>query len=581
MTVIGLGTNRRSVRLPVLALLSGGLLLSALILMAIELARFSATRDLLQTDITVAGVPVGGMPIQQAVNAWQIIYQQPVELDYGDSPILLTPAQIGFYTKDDQMRGQVQSRSAGSSNYWLDFWNYLWRRPSTPLEVPLAYDYQQPKLLDYLKDVAARYEQRASGAYFDLSTMTFGSGANGARIDIQAAMTEIDKALRRPTSRRVALPLKTEGARDRNMQTLKTAITEYLKNIDYLGEKGLSFDGPATAGSVVVIDLQSGQEMSINSDVAFSALSTIKIPILINRFRTLNFEPAPQLKYLMAASILCSSNSASNFLLQTSGVGNTENDMLTDGLKQVISTLQLLGAKNTYINAPLYVADKKYQFSVAAPKTSPNKTINAHPDIYSQTTSADMATLLQELYDCSQYGSGLRAVYPDSYTQTECKQMLELMSGNIIGRLLELGVPPGTRLAHKNGWGGTARDGANVSDAGIVYSPGGDYIIVVYIWEAKANPDGIGSLDTWKAVEGISRITYNYFNSDQPLIVARVPENQNGAIDCVMPGTPEKVDLNNIKNGRFDENGNIVPDACYNFPACSTKPGAAASTPAR
>ncbi len=109
-----------------------------MILLALQLARFSTTRDLLQTDITVGGVPVGGLPLSEAVKSWGFVYRQPVELDYGDSPIMLSPAQIGFFTKDDQMQGQVQSRSAGTNNYWSDFWNYLWQRPATPDDVPLA-----------------------------------------------------------------------------------------------------------------------------------------------------------------------------------------------------------------------------------------------------------------------------------------------------------------------------------------------------------------------------------------------------------------------------------------------------------
>jgi len=578
MSVIGLGTRRRGVHLPIVAILSGGALLAALILLGVQLARFAATRDVLQTDVTVGGVPVGGMPLSDAVKTWVTIYQQPIELDYGSSPLFLYPSQIGFYTKDDQLRGQVQSRSAGTNNYWLDFWNYLWQLPTTPFNIPLAADYQQAKLVNFLKDVAARYEQRASGVSFDLNTATFGSGANGAQIDIPAAAKAIDEVLRRPTNRRVTLPLKTEGARDATMDTLRTAILAYLKNADYLGNKGLSFSGPDVIGGVDVIDLQSGREMAINSDVAFSSLSTIKIPIMLTRFSKLLADPNVDTRWLMAASILCSSNSASNFLMQQNNPANT----LQDGLQQVIATSAALGAKNTFIDAPLYVGDKTLQFSIGAPKTHPNKTLNAHPDPFSQTTPEDMATLLQELYDCSEYGSGLRAIYPNDFTQKKCRQMVELLHGNVINRLIELGVPPGTKVAHKNGWGGTARDGANVSDAAIVYTPGGNYILVVYIWEAKANQDGIGSLDTWKALEGISRITYNFFNPTTPLVVARAPENPMGAIDCVMPNPqhPEQIDLDNINNGRFDASGNLVADACYNYPQCSAKKPDTPSTPA-
>lgn len=585
MTISGLGTRRRTRRIPWLALVSGGFLLAALILLAAQLVRFANTHDVLQTDITVGGVPVGGLPLSEAVKRWETIYAQPVEVDYGNSPILLYPAQVGFFVKSDQLESQVESRAAGTNNYWTDFWNYLWQRPATPIDIPLAADYQTAKVRDFLNDVAARYEVHASGAHFDLSTMTFGSGANGAHIDIEAAIPLIDNALHSPTNRKVALPLKSEGASGANMQTLHDAILTYLQNADYLGNKGLSFNGPETVGGLVVIDLKSGAETTINADTAFSALSTIKIPILITRFSKLVLDPDRDTKWLMAASILCSSNSASNFLIQASGSGTDDQRGFTTGLQTVMDTMQALGAKNTFIDAPLYVGDKTLQFSIAPPKTNPDKQFNANPDAYSQTTPNDMATLLKELYDCAEYGSGLRAaIDPNDFTQTRCKQMIELLSGNSIGRLIELGVPPGTRVAQKNGWGGTQATGANVSDAGIVFSPGGDYILVVYIWEKHANQDGIGSLDTWRAVEGISRITYNYFNSDSPLVTPRVPENPLGAIDCVMPNPTREqngedlIDLNNISSGRFDAQGKILNDACVNYPLCLNK--SSDSTPA-
>ena len=227
-----------------------------------------------------------------------------------------------------------------------------------------------------------------------------------------------------------------------------------------------------------------------------------------------------------------------------------------------------LGAKNTFVDAPIDVGDPKLHFSIGTPKTNPDKTVNAHADPYSQTTPSDMATLLKELYDCATYGSGLRSFFPDRYTQLMCKRMIELMSGNITGRLIELGAPAGTRIAHKNGWG--VDDGANVSDAALVYSPGGTYILVVYLWETHVE-NGVGSLDLWQALEGLARVTYNFFNPAQPLTTPRVPDNPNGAVGCVMPNLdhPERINLDHISNGRFDANGYILPDACYDFPHCA------------
>jgi hypothetical protein len=113
-----------------------------------------------------------------------------------------------------------------------------------------------------------------------------------------------------------------------------------------------------------------------------------------------------------------------------------------------------------------------------------------------------------------------------------------------------------------------------VGDAAIVYAPGATYVLVVYIWEARATEDGRGSLDAWRAVEGISRVVYNYFDPEKPLLVARTPEFELGASDCVMPNPnhPERIDLNNIANGRFQPNGDLVTDACVNYPACLSNP---------
>lgn len=569
-TLTGLGTRRETRRLPFLALISGGLLLSALILLAVELSRFSSQAGVLQTDVTVAGVPVGGKALTEAVRAWETIYAQPVQLDYGDSPILLKPQDIGFVVKSDQMRGQVQSRSAGSSNFWIDFWNYLWRRPSVPVEVGLAAEYQKPRLIKFMQDVADRYEQRASSASFDLNTATFGSGASGRRIDIDAALPLIEAALKRPTNRRVTLPLKTEAAKDRSMTTLKAALLEYLSKFNYLGTPGFVLDGPGTIGGMVVIDLQTGAELNVNSKVAFTASSTIKIPILMSVFKALAQEPDKDIKWLLAASILCSSNSGSNLLMQTIGNGGDKFARLRDGLAKVNETMNGLGAKNTYINAPLFVADPEFVFTIPAPKTSPDKTLSAKPDPFNQTTPEDMASLMLGLYECSEYNSGLRTFYAESYTQNECKEMIGLLTGNKIGRLIELGTPNDTKIAHKNGWAGTTARGANVGDVSIVYSPGGNYILVIYLWEARATDDGRGSIDAWRAVEGLSRVVYNYFNPEQPLTVARTPENPNTAIECVMPNPnyPERVDLLNISNGRFTPSGELVGDACVNYPNC-------------
>src|SRR5689334_16996599 len=150
MTISGLGTSRKSIQLPILAIFSSGIVLVALVLFAIQLAQFAQGRDLLQTDISVAGVPVTGLKLSEAVNTWETIYKQPIELDFQGNPILLNPADIGFRANSELMEADLRSKASATSSYWSDFWNYLWRRPTSPVTVALIADYQEAKLRNFL-----------------------------------------------------------------------------------------------------------------------------------------------------------------------------------------------------------------------------------------------------------------------------------------------------------------------------------------------------------------------------------------------------------------------------------------------
>ena len=95
------------------------------------------------------------------------------------------------------------------------------------------------------------------------------------------------------------------------------------------------------------------------------------------------------------------------------------------------------------------------------------------PDPLNYTTAADVGTMLMQIYDCATYGSGLRTIFPDEITQTECQWILEILSGTNFSQFLELGVPEGVEFAHKVGY---ADD--TFGDAGIVYSPGGQIMFL-------------------------------------------------------------------------------------------------------
>ncbi len=551
-----LGERRRGFQFPLLEIVSSLLLLAAIVVTMLELIAYSEQRNSLPTDLTVAGIAVGGLSEANARARWENIYlKQPIYLYYGSSPIVLYPEEIGFRVASEAMLAEARAQSTRAQDFWVGFWNYLERRPVAAVSVPLIADYPEGAVREYLQGIAARYDAQPGGAAYNLDTLTFGMGTAGKRLDIDTAIPLVERALfdPEPANRRVVLPIMEVRAGAQDMTTLRQAI------LDLMGRMGFDYDGPQTLASVYIMDLGTGEEVSILADVAHSAHSVIKIPIMINLFRKELLVSAEE-AYLLAESILCSNNSASNYLMQLSGEGDSFEPQLRDGLRQVSCTAQQVGALHTYISAPLYVADRAYEFEAAVcrPSTPANTAYNANPDPYAQTTAQDIGLLLTQIYDCAYHNSGLRAIYPDDITQTECQQMLELLSGNRIDRLLELGLPPGTRIAHKNGWGFETS-----ADGGIVFSPGGDYVIVVFTWEQDTDGNGLPTLLSWEVIEEISRLTYNYFNPDAPLLTRREPINPYGAIECVSFMSPEDVNLNDINQNRLDENGLPLPTACY------------------
>jgi len=510
------------------------MILAALVMLGTEMYGFSQRENLLAADVTVGTIPVGNLTIAQAVTKWEQTFNQPVILKYGDEAIVLEPGTIDFRLNSNTMRANAQ---ASTGDFWPRFLAYLTGVQSerTGASIPLLADYQEGLLRAVLEDIASRYDRAPGNPGYDVATMTVYAGQTGAQLDINEAVLRIDAALKSPTNRIVDLPVGDSQASRPNLDILKNLI------IDYLDTQGFIFDSPTSVASVFILDLQTGEELNILSDVAFSAASTTKVPILIDFYRFLDFAPTPEEAFIMANSLLCSRNSSSNLLMRLIG-----NDDVLAGVRDVTNTVQELGARNTYISAP-FVEGVANEFlgSTTAPKTAPNPDHNTVPDPFNQTTPEDLGTLFSLIYDCATYGSGLLTALPDDYTQQECRQMLELMSANDLLRLIQGGIPAGTRVSHKNGWLDEV-----VGDAGIVYPESGrNYVIAIFLWEDT----GFQNFERlWPLMEGVSRATWNYFSDSQPLLTSRtdLPATAQACEGHYLPPTPELVNLNDINAWR-------------------------------
>jgi hypothetical protein len=121
-----------------------------------------------------------------------------------------------------------------------------------------------------------------------------------------------------------------------------------------------------------------------------------------------------------------------------------------------------------------------------------------------------MGTLLTDLYQCSKNGSGpLITAFPGKFNPAVCETIIGYLERDKIGSLIEAGLPEGIRIAHKHGWtpnnAGITQD---FSDAAIVYTPGGDYVLVIYTHHpVQALGDPVLHM-----FAQISEAVYDYYN---------------------------------------------------------------------
>ena len=304
-------------------------------------------------------------------------------------------------------------------------------------------------------------------------------------------------------------------------------------SIDYLAaeiEKTLAeFDGVA---SYVIVDLSNGDRIEHNPDVAIAGMSLIKIPILIETFVALDRVPDIEQTKLLTQTTSLSSNFAANLLLKTViGPNDTHigGDMVTDAMRN-------LGIYNTFIAVPYDLDPRPDRQNSYLTPANQRTDITTKADIYRQTTVGDLAELLLMLYDCAENDNGrLRETYPQTLTQAECQEILKLMQLNELVQLLEAGLPEDVPIAHKIGY-----IDDTYGDASIVYSPNGDYLLVLALYTPNYLEWAIAS----PLFAEISELTYTHFNDPQAYsadVLAQPPKLAATSTPVAVPEQPAAV----------------------------------------
>lgn len=288
-----------------------------------------------------------------------------------------------------------------------------------------------------------------------------------------------------------------------------------------------NFD-PATSrtGSFFLMDLQTGESIGIEGDTAFSGISVNKIPIVVGLYNWLHSTPTDAEAFTIANSMICSENISTNSVLSIVGEGNPYT-----GANRISDFLQSIGLDQTFIYTP-FANDPFITPQAPRSRTTSADQVTANPDPYNQMTVNDIGGLLNTVYQCA-YGEEESNPLLDTgnFTQNECRQILNVMSGNRIGNFIEAGVPLDVRVAHKHGWVNETH-----GDAGVVFTPGGDYVFVVSLY----NPVWLYFEESSDLIAEMSRVIYNYFNPDAPMIEHRY---EDVPATCNLLGNPFVSDL--------------------------------------
>ena len=472
---------------------------AAIVLTMIGLSAYSRDRGNYSNGMTIAGVPVGGLDPQAASQRLLQSYNLPVEIQYAGSSIQVDPAVAGFSIDTEAMLAAADLQRTGN-NFWTGFWDYLWNRQSPTTDVPLISTISEDRLRAYLKtEIAPRYDQPAMPAQPQPGQVTFIPGTSGQTLDIDRAVVVIEEALKSPTSRTVALSSQRTNPGRPPLKNLEILIKQIIDLTPFDGVAGVYLQDLQT-GSEMHFGYNQNKDVPIDPDISFTASSTIKIPILVSVFKNLgpNLDQATQ--DLIIEMITKSENPASDALM--SRIDKLRGPLIVSG------DMKTLGLSNTFLAG--YFADGSpllQKFDTPANKRSD---IFTNPDTYNQTTPSDIGALLADLYQCAQNGGGgLVAAFPTKLNQAVCAKMIDYMKRDRIGVLIEAGLPEGTQIAHKHGWiSGPSGIIQNISDAAIVYTPGGNYVLTIYIYHPVQA--------VWEPISGmfakISEAVYNYYN---------------------------------------------------------------------
>jgi beta-lactamase class A len=469
------------------------------ILATLQLISYSRLRNNFPLGLEVGQIPIGGLNYEEAAERIYTVYRSPIEINYAGNLIQIRPAVLGFEPQVEKMLAVADNQRV-TEPFWSGFWNFLWNRDIEEINIPLDATYSEERIQEYLEtEIASRYDAPATPPKPVPGTTEFAAGVAGTQLDITRATLQVVDALSSPTKRSTTLTMEQSSIPRPSITDLEVMLKQIIEVSGFDGIVELYMqDMDSDQG--IHFAVENGIDLTPN--IAFSAWSTIKIPVMVTAFQYIDDPPPEQYLTLMEGMIEQSENTSTDELAMT---------VIDKNLAPMIVSedMQILGLENTFWGGYFYLGAPLLQRYETPANTRTD--VDTDPDIYNQTTPMDMGMLMEDIYQCSELGGGaLVAAYPEEITPQECDLMITYMARNQIAVLIQSGVPSGTTVAHKHGWANEV-DGLlhTIDDVALVFTPGGNYVLSIFVYHpVQAVFDPINAL-----FGELSQATYNYFNN--------------------------------------------------------------------
>ena len=478
-----------------LLFISFSLLFFAGVLTFLSWQRYRSIDHVIPDGSMIGNIPITGLNPDEAVERVRSVYDLPVVLDYlGNKIMLEIPENIDYEALRIELEEKINQTYAKNS-----FLNYLMGKFSQePIRMQLTFSKLSDSVREFLRnEIVPRYDIYPMPTQPDGNS--FRAGHEGRALEIESSLEKIDEARKSDTGRIAALtvdPLPQSQANIKNLEVQLRSVIDTWQDRDQITEIFLS--DPESGQS---FDLARRNRQDLAPEIAFTAASTMKLPIMISSYIRMDEEPSSFTMRTLRLMITESKNDQTDWMMENIIGGPLAPFEVTEDLEKLGLTNSFL-AGYFYLGAPL--------LDLVHTEANSRTDINLNPDVYNQTTAKDMGILMDALYRCSEDGSGLLTeTFPGQITSEECSEMMGLLKDNLLPYLISAGVPDSVPVAHKHGWI-EENDGLlhTMGNIATVYSPGGTYVLSIYTW----HPENLIFDEGNTLFSQISSAIYGYFN---------------------------------------------------------------------